>query len=85
MAYLHDGSVYKAGDGRRKAESLRSGYLPPEAIKRNVDEILANYVNSGYSEGFGADVVVADLIVRQIITTREIALGVLAAPSKSRR
>jgi hypothetical protein len=79
MAYLHDGSIYVAGQGRRMGEALRSAYLPPASIKREVDDILEHYVRSDYAEGFGPDVVVADLIVRQIITTREVALGVLDA------
>jgi ABC-type microcin C transport system permease subunit YejB len=79
MAYLHDGSVYQPGQGLRLTAGLRSAFLPEEAIKREVAEILERYVRSDYAEGFGADVVVADLIVRQLITSREVALGVLAA------
>ena len=78
MAYLHDGSIYQPGQGRRLGEALRSAYLPPSVIKREVDEILERYVHSDYAEGYGPDVVVADLIVRRIITTREVALGILA-------
>jgi hypothetical protein len=80
MAYLHDGSVYQLGQGRKMARSMppRAG-LPPAALKREVDEILERYVRSEYAEGYDADVVVADLIVRHLITTREVALGVLDA------
>jgi ABC-type microcin C transport system permease subunit YejB len=79
MAYLHDGSVYQPGQGRRLTEDLRSAFLPEAAIGREVAEILERYVRSDYAEGYDADVVVADLIVRQLITSHEVALGVLDA------
>jgi hypothetical protein len=61
------------------AKGLQSAFLPEEVIGREVAEILERYVHSDYAEGYGPDVVVADLIVRQLITRREVAFGVLDA------
>ena len=75
MPYLHDGSRYQTGQGLRMAEALPDRGEPHPL---QLAQLRKNYIDSGYDEGFGTDVVVADLIVRRIITDRQEALAVLA-------
>ena len=78
MPILHDGSDYRPGQGREMALALRDTHLPPDALARYLMDYEANYLDSAYAEGFGADVVVADLIVRGIVADRVLALALLA-------
>ena len=77
MAILHDGTIYVSGQGARMAQALRDTELPPESVAREVAHLRKTYVESPYAEGFGADVVVADLIVRGLLTDRVVALALL--------
>lgn len=59
------------------AAALRDTQLPPDAFAREVDHLRRTYVESDYAEGFDADVVVADLIVRGLLTDGAVARALL--------
>lgn len=77
MAMLHDGTIYYSGQGARMAEALRDRDLPADMLTREVGYLRTTYVESDYAEGFDADVVVADLIVRGLINDRAVAQALL--------
>lgn len=78
MAILHDGTIYYSGQGARMAEALRDRDLPTDMRDREVAYLRTTYADSDYAEGFDADVVVADLIVRGLINDKAVARALLS-------
>lgn len=66
---LHDGSNYEEGQGIKLAATLRYGWTGEFTRRQNKVWIEDRY-HSEAAKLFGWDCVLADLIVRKLITTR---------------
>jgi predicted HAD superfamily phosphohydrolase len=75
--YLSNGNTYVPGEGRTRAMELRDQEMPPEVVAHYVDEARDSIRRYGRVPGGTMDLFVADLIVRGIITHRQVALTLL--------
>jgi hypothetical protein len=75
--YLSNGNTYVPGEGRTRAMALRDWEMEPEITAHYVDEAKQSIRLYGTVPGATTDLFVADLIVRGIITHRQVALILL--------